>query len=101
VNCEETIQKLFASLDIPHGTPEQHIEIDNRCQVSLHDLPMECSEELVRVGQDLIGRINGIEWLIEEKLLMVLRAIVFRNQPEAFELVTAAFSSHYIIPSVL
>ena len=97
MNCTEAIQDIFTRLDEDRETPKSRVQLWNECQILLQKLPKECSDELVRVGNDLLSKINGSDWLIEDRLLMLLWALVAREQPLAFNLITKALLSEYAL----
>lgn len=93
MECEKIVHDILDGMGFQFDKPEQLIESWNKCLRMLCQLGDECSDALMRIGQELLDRVGGKESEIEDKLWMLLEAIARRNQSGALELTAAALVS--------
>lgn len=93
MECEKIIHTTLNNMGFQFETPDQLVESWNKCLKILCQLEEQCSDALMRIGQDLLDRVDESELEIEEKLWMVLEAIACRSQAGALELIVSALVS--------
>lgn len=90
MDCKASIHALLDRLDADVQTPAALTDVLGEVFEPLIELPAECSTALAGTAEALLAAADGKSWRTEEKLKLVLRAMVHRGQREAFELLERA-----------
>jgi hypothetical protein len=92
VEYKEVIWQILNTLDRESKSVQDFLKIDKDCVQSLIKLDKSCDDALVAIAEDLLE--NAVDEQSEYKLQAIIRSLINRQQPEAFELNRKAFESN-------